>query len=753
LKKILFFLFFFSFLFSLEIVVDTTNKYSILTITNDTKFSCKEKNKHEYICKFFTHPTTPLFSTNTLYFMINPFYNKKYFYLKIKTKNKSFIKSFEKNLYEGYNKRLVNLKLAKKWVIIAYKKQFPFFNFKKVNGLKFPLEIKNNFYLKAVDINGNPIDYNSETADVIEYFTLLKLANKKTLTLDRINEFLKIYPKSIFIPDVEFLKLKVLDEEGNNDKIIELANIWLKKYSFNEHLAEVILLLAKTYANNGMMEDATYMYERLFTEYENTKYAYEGMIYLADQLYSEGDNKRAFKLYKKVLINTKNIEIASLAALRLAQRYLDEGNIKKSLKYYTKLFNANKNFILKDKNNAYNIANQLSKSKAYKLAIKIDKEILKKLKPLDDLYEAIIYKLAKWNFNIKNFKESEKYINLYLKKFPYGDFSDEMRKLKDKILFNITDKNITKTLKNLDILIKTYSNSDIYTKAINKKIEILYKLKKYKDVIVLAKKVKDTNKTILKNSIYNLVISDLNKMSNCSEVISYYKDYNLTIPEKYDDNLFKCAYNTNHFDIASQICNKYLLRNDKIALKWLKNKAKIFEITYKYKKLILVINDICNIQKKDCYKWKYKQFFAYYYLNNVNEFLKIANNLLNKNNVKNIDIFLKVVLFAKNKNNNLLIYTYAKKILQLEKQYHVYDQSPFIDFIFVEIANKLHKKQEAIQVLKNLLRLKLNDENKARTYYTLTSLTTNPSYLKACIKLDKSKIWKPLCKSSLELYK
>ena len=745
-----FLIFFFLPLFGLEIVVDTTNNYSILTMTNDKKFMCKQKDKNTYICKFPTLPSTPVFATNSVYFKLIPFFNKDTFYLKIKVKNKSFIKSFAKNLYEGYNKRLKPLNNAKKWVIIAYKsKNPPLLSNKSIKGLKLPLQIDTEFYLKAIDENSNPVDYDTQTADVVEYFTLLRLFNKNTLDIDRIDEFLTNYPNSIFIPDVLFLKLKLLDKEGNFDKVIEIGNEWIKKYSFNEHLPQILLLLAKAYSNEGQMEDATYMYERLFTEYEGTKFAYEGMVYLADQLYSAGDNKRAFELYKNALFNTKDKEVALLAASRIAQRYLDEGNIKESVKYYEKVLKANKEYLLQDINEAYNLANQLAENKAYKIAITIGRGILSKLNKDDDLYEPLMYRLALWNYEMKNYKEAKKYIDTYLDTFPYGDFADQMKDLNNKVLFQVPDNNTTLTLQRYDEIIKKHKDTKLAKEALSKKIALLYKLKKYKDILSI-KQAKEINKTITIDSAKKVIIKDLDK--NCNEAIKYYHEYNITLSNKYDDKLFNCAYKVRDFRLASVIPNKYLLSDDKkIALKWLINKAKVFEATNDYQKLALIVDDICNLEK-NCYIWRYKQFFAYYHLNKPEKFLSIAAKFMKNDNIKNIDVFMKVVLYAQNKNDTLLAYTYSKKILALEKKYNTYIQSPYIDFVFVDSAKKLKKTKEAIKALKHLVTLNIDDDSKARAYFMLASLTANKEYLKKCIKLKNSKTWMPLCKDSLEVY-
>jgi hypothetical protein len=736
-------------LFSLEIVVNSVNNYSVLNIIDKDPFICKQKEKNIYICKFDKLPSAPVFSAKSVAFTLTPFFDKNIFYLKIEAKNKSIIKAFKKNLYEGYNKRLTKLNKAKKWIIISYKNKLPLIYQKPIKGLKFPLEINIQPFVGAIDANGNPVNYDTQTADVVEYFSIIRQYKKNNLDIDRIDKFLTQYPKSLFIPDVSYLKIKILDEQSNNEEVIKEANEWIKKYAFNEHLPEVILILAKNYANNADMESATYMYERLFTEYEGTKYAYKGMIYLADELYSAGDSKRAFNLYKQAFANTKDLEVASLAAYRLAQRYLAEGKVKESIKYYKKLYKANKKYLLQEPTQAYKLINDLADNKKYKLALSIGNDLLKKIDIQNNLYEPLLYRLAKWSYKTGNFKESMKFINTYLEKLPYGDFADEMKNLKNKILFQIPDNNSTLMLQRYNEIIKKYKNSELAKKALQNKVKLLYKLKKYNQILDLN--VTDINKTIIINSAKFTVIQDLNS-SNCSDAIKIYKKFNIKLDKKHDEALFNCAYKVRDFNLASQIPNKYLvLDNNKIILKWLINKAKVFEAEHNYKDLALIIDDICNLKKTNCYKFRYKQFFAYYNLNKPKEFLSIAAKFLNNDNIKNIDVFMKIVLYSQKINNTLMTYTYSKKILELEKKYNTFIQSPDIDFIFVESAKKLNKKNEAIKALKNILKLNIDEDNKAKAYYMLSSMTGKKIYLQKCLKLKKSKTWMPLCKQSMEV--
>jgi hypothetical protein len=71
--------------------------------------------------------------------------------------------------------------------------------------------------------------------------------------------------------------------------------------------------------------------------------------------------------------------------------------------------------------------------------------------------------------------------------------------------------------------------------------------------------------------------------------------------------------------------------------------------------------------------------------------------------------------------------------------------------VVVDSAKKLNKKGEAIKILKHLTTLKINDEDKARAYYMLASLTNQKKYLNKCLEQNNSKTWKGLCKDALSV--
>ena len=415
------FLFFPLFLLALEINVSFFNNEEILTLKNSFPFRCYMKK--DLICEFDKRPSTAVFKSSTKFFKIIPKFKRNKFFLIIKSKGKLTIISKQDDLYKNPILSLNNLKKAKKWIIIT---NDTYLTHKKPQGLNFYFRKKIDVYIPAVDENQNLIDV-TEKKDVIVYFQILKNFKKGIdVSLD-IDNFIKKYPNSVFLPDVLYMKMVLLDKNGDYADLIEIGKKWIKKYAYEDKLTKVLLLIAKAYSKEGLYSQASYFFNRIITEYPDSKEADLAKIYLADQLYSLGDVKKALKLYKEVLFSTKDINIASLAAIRIAKSYMDKKDFKKALEYYEKVYKANKEFLLKDKNKAFELAKTLAEHKLYSLAIKIAEDIFNRIHPLNDLYEEVLYDLALWNYEAKNYKKAMYYINLYLKKFPYGFYSDKIK--------------------------------------------------------------------------------------------------------------------------------------------------------------------------------------------------------------------------------------------------------------------------------------------------------------------------------------
>jgi len=749
-----FFLFLPLLLFSLEINVDYYSKNNIknetVTLYNDFNFSCKQKNSI-VTCEFDKLPSTYVFKTKSAFFKFIPVFKNNKFYLKIECKNRCYLISREDNLYKNSLLILNNFKSSKKWIIISPVE--PFLSKKKLNGLNFYFRYFPKIYIGAVDENANPIKSSKESKDVLKYFEILKSFQKGMDVSDEIDDFISKYPNSVFVPDVLYLKMVLLDRNNDFEGVVEIGKKWIKKYAYDDKLPKVLLLIAKSYSKIGFLSNASYFFNRIIQEYPNTKEADLAKIYLADQLYSTGDSKKAMKLYEDVLFSTKDIDIASLAAARLAQRYMQSGQFKKAYEYYRKIYKANKKFLLKSKQKAFNLAKMLAEHKMYSLAIDIGEDLIKKLKYTDDLYEKLLYYLALWNYENKNYKKSLYYIDKYLKKFPFGDYSDRVSQLKDKVMFNIPESNLTKQLEYIDKIMNEYNESDIIEKALVKKSQILYKLKKYDEILQMEDKLKTLPKSVFPNKekflqkVKKEYVVELLNADKCIKAADLINKYHIVLDKKFDDKIYKCAMKAMDYKLASVVCNKYLdSPDDKVFVKWIKRKIEALYKMQDYKNVVLAIDDLCQLEK-NCHKYKLYKFFALWNLGEYKKALKIANSI-KKKDIKNADVYIKIVKWAVENKDYLLAATFAKKIIDLQNYFKVYPYSPFVEFVYAKYTKN---KNDAVKVLKNVLN-RTSGEDKARAYFMLANITKNKKYLDECLKVKNSTLWKGLCKDALNLF-
>lgn len=741
-------------LFSLEINVDYFQKLDIkneiATMYNDFPFLCSKKN-NTVLCEFDKMPSTYVFKAKSAFFKFTPFFKNNKFYLKIECKNRCYLFSQDDNLYMNPLLTLTDKRVAKKWIIISSAE--PYLSKKKPKGLNFYFKNSPKIFIGAVDENQNPIIVSKQSQDVMKYFEILKSFQKGMDVSDEIDDFINRYPNSVFVPDVLYMKMVLLEKNNAPEDLVEIGKKWIKKYAYDDKLPKVLLLMAKAYSQMGFLSDASYFFNRIITEYPGTKEADLAIIFLADQLYSTGDAKKAMRLYENVLFSTKDIDIASLAAARLAQRYMDSGNFKKAYEYYKKIYKANKKFLLKDKKKAFDLAKLLATHNMYSLAIDIGEDLIKKLKYTDDLYEPLLYYLAVWNYKVKNYKKSLFYIDMYLKKFPFGDYSDSLKALKDKVLFNLPGKDLNAQLKYIDKIIKEYKGSEIALKALVKKAKILKKLKKYSEILAMEDKLKAVPKNLfpkkdefLKKVKKEYALMLLNK-NRCIDAVELIKKYHLILDKKYDDKIYECAIKAMDYGLASRICNKYLdSPDDKVFIKWMKRKIEALKGLGDYKNLVIAIDDLCGVYK-NCHKYRLYKFFALWNLGEYKKALEVAKSIKQKD-IKNTDVYIKIVKWALENKNYLLAATFAKKIIDLQNEYKVYPYSPFAEFVYAKYTKN---KKEAVKVLKELLK-RVKGEDKARALFMLANLTNEKKYLDECLKVKDSKLWKGLCEDAKGLF-
>ena len=349
-------------LFALDIYLNSAKEdnlpYAILNITNDKPIVCSTihlpLDKKNYICKFKKIVKNRINEKKLRLVNIYFIEKKDAFYIKIIPKFDSQMVAINNILYN--TKEVNTLKITKKskhWSILIYKK-YPFGEKGNIDGIDFPITYDK--YLKPfvgpVDLNGAPIAY-AKSEDINYYLDIQDEFNNRDFVsvIREADKTLKQYPRSIFKSDLLLYKLKAIDEsieknispisdQFTNNDVAKLAKSWMREFSSNENLPEVLFILVKNYLRAESSSDVNYFLDILVTEHKDSPYTKRAILYYADSLYKKNNKNKAVKLYENVLYSAKDMDIASIAAIRLANSKINSGNAQEAKQYLSKVLKA-----------------------------------------------------------------------------------------------------------------------------------------------------------------------------------------------------------------------------------------------------------------------------------------------------------------------------------------------------------------------------------------------------------------------------
>ena len=738
-------------LFSLEISIlsakERYTKYSTLHIKDENRFSCKEiKDDFEVvtkiICSFSKQPSSKFENLQNDFFSVTSVNKKSTFFIVIKPFEKiklfPMIFNFTKDdtVFNG------DVKLASHWMIVGYKEKLPYIKQDKTPeiGINFPFQLKKKAlpFVGGLDLKGNPV-YIKEVQDVSDYLKIKKLyASKKyEKCLALINEITTKYPNSLFNSEFLFYKIRVYAKMKNYDEIIDLAKIYIREYSSDENIPEVLALIANSYSKIGLNVDADYFFDRIFNEHKDSVYAKWAYIYKGEMLEDSGNTEKALSFYKKALLESNNIEVASTAAYRLAQFNLSAGHKKKASEYAMKIVKAKPTFFMNEYKASKEMMEGFAEEEEYATAAAIANALLITIDKKHDDHEKLLYQKAIWLSKTDKKQEALDVINSYLKEYQYGYYVDELQTVKDSLFFDTTDSNLTTKLTHYDELIKTYQNDSIGERAIYEKAKLLLKNKMYKDVLkfkdsILAlddEKYSDT-KEIIKEAAIGTMKESLNK-KECENVINISADYNITLSNDWDDGIYECAMMGGDFRLSKKIASRNLKSNDlELRKKWLYRYIKVDFETGNYseildasKELITLIKDDKNSPYKDIYRYI---FDTYQRLENKDKMLDAILKIEQVFGItyKDIDRFVSMIAVAREKRDNNMLIKFASQVMKMQRRSSSYAQSPYVEFTLYQAYINNEQFEDALRVIKSLDKRDLTKQQRARQKYLLGNIYT-----------------------------
>ncbi|MCX6053011.1 MAG: flagellar protein [Campylobacterales bacterium] len=772
-------------LFALEISLSGAKKnfqnYSTLHIKDSEEFLCQEmKNDFDVVtqivCAFSKPPTKQIKNLQNDFFKIETqMKNETYFivitpFYKIKQYPIIFNLNQEDSVYQG------NVKLSKHWIMVGYKDVLPYIKSEKNSdkAINFPYFSNKDMlpFVGGLDFDGKPVHI-TKVQDVTDYLKIKEAYKEKKydLCLELINNIQAEYPNSLFNAELLFYKIKVNKELKRYDNVIELSKIYLREYSSDENIPEVLALVAKAYAIAGMNTDSDYFFDRLFSEHESSPYAKLGYIYKGETLEVSGITSKVSYYYEKALSESDDLDIAASAAYHLARFQITMSKKKEAAVHIMKLINAKPTVFMEELAMSMDMMYSLAEGEDFVTAAAMAKVILDKTEQKSDEYEKLLKDRGIWLSKTNKKQEALAVLNEYIQLLPEGSHIKEIETAKDSLFFDTSDSNTSARLIEYDALINTYKNDTIGTRATYEKAKLLLQNERYGDVLAFKDAILKLSREsypdapeIVKEAAIGVMKVSL-KDKECHEVLNLSSDYNITLSNEWDDGIYECAMKGGDYLLSKKIASKNLKSKDlELRKKWLYRYIKVDFATGNYSDVVEASKELITLIQNDKnseYKEVYRSLFDTYQRLEQNDKLVDAIVALEKAyglDYKDIDRYVAMMsIGSKNKDDNVVI-KYGTQVVNVQKKSNSFAQSPFVEFTLYQAYLNKGNFNSAFEIIKSLDTVELTNAKRARQKYLLGTsygkLQKNEDAKKAyqeAIDADPSSSWAKLAKDAQKL--
>lgn len=773
----------FSFSFILNSGKENGESYAVLHLKNKIPFVCNSEildfNKIMYECEIATNQILKLDESITQLVDTQFTPTQNGYKLKIIPKANSRLINADKKLY--FNENISNLPInspSKHYFIVISKKLS---EFEKQNfGIDFPISFN---YLKrpsigALDLNKMPIEYASGD-DIRSYLAIKKLYQSELFerVADECENAIKLYPKSIFRSEFELFRLLAFDKiiELNlnyknitSQDIIDISKQWLKIFSSDENYTQVLYLMVKAYLNQDLKGDAFYILDTLSKEHPDDKFTKLAIIKYAYEIYKEGKAKDATKLLEGVLYSAKDVEIASDAALKLAQISISLSKFKQAKEYILKITNANKNYLLGDKNALNSISQAFFNKKMYEICEILLELFVENSKKTDDFYEENLKNLGISLSKLNKREKAHLYLNRYKKEFPNGAYLNGVQGAIDEMFFDANDTNLSQKSAYYDELIKRYENDEIGIKALQHKIDLLFLSKKYDEILTYEDKIKAANQPDINATLHQSALILANEAivaKNCKKAVFLDEKFGVSQKIANEFKFFDCLMDTARFEAAYEFAQKRTKTTNLANLaQWLLKFTKILSKMQKFNQVIDIsaqaLGVAASLEYTDISEILFYRFDAFLQTNRLQDAISTLEKIENKspNSPNLMTCYDKIAKFTLLNQNYELCALYAKKLIETQERLKSKIYSPNVDFIYMNALSKTGQNKDAANVGINLLNTRLSPENRMRALYQTAEILMRLGhtkeakfYIDECVNSNFDNAWKDLCRAQSKM--
>ena len=772
-------------LFALEVSLqgakEDFKKFSTLHIKDPKPFLCEEsyndfKQVEKIVCAFSQQPHNPFKTIQNDFFTLEGKVKGNTFFLVITPFHKMKLLSQIFNLHKEKTTFDADVKLAKHWMVIGYEETIPFLSTQQVPevAINFPYYNDNDMlpYVGGLDMQGKPVKV-SKVQDVKDYITIKKHYEEKRYEqcLELVEEMLYEYPNSLFASEFLFYRIKSNFALDRYDSVIEDSKEFLREYSADENIAEVLSMIAKSYAKSGMNTDADYFFDRLFSEHADSEYTHLGYIYKGEIYEASGASSKALDFYLKALNQTKDLDIAALAAYKLAFYKAYYANVKEAAEYIEKILGAKSEFFYEHLEKSLELMYLFEEEKDYLSAAGIAEALLQEMSQTTDIYEELLSLVGIWLSKTEKKEEALEALNRYLQTYNYGYFEDQVQVAKDSLFFETNESNVSARLNEYETLIEKYDGDSIGARAIYEKAKLLLQNGMYSEVLAIKEVLKTLDSAhytdipeLIRQSAIGAMQRALEK-KECQEVLTLSNEHNITLDEKWDDGLYRCFMKGADYTQAKAIAQRNI-RSQSLTerMQWLYRHIQVDFATGSYKEVLEASSDLIALiedEKDSQYKDVYRIVFDTYHRQEDGEKMVVAMRELQKKlgeEWEDIPRYVAVMNVGAQIKDDTLILEYGEIVNRMQNEVGTYLQSPFVEFALYQAYVNQERYYEALKSIQSLDQRNLAANERSRQKYLLGSVydklwrnSDAQAAYQESIDADPSSAWAKLAKSAQDI--
>ncbi|WP_276882638.1 tetratricopeptide repeat protein [Campylobacter cuniculorum] len=785
-KRILFlialsFLKLFGFELNLNTGREDNQPFAILHIANDQNFTCRSvfvDTKTHFECEI------PGVVDNELKDQSFSFFDLKFIKEELKIKvlilPKMQAKMFDssQNIYIDKEISPSNSPQSTKFTFIFAPELFGVNHY---DGLDFDVDFPHESlpYVGALDLNSNPVII-PQSADINTYLRIKQEyedGNFPQVITDAQNAINR-YRNSIFMSEFILYKLRaqsqiyaqnsdVRDQEILENMIEDIKN-WTRTFTSDKNYPEVLYIMLKTYIALSQRADVDYTMSLINNQQLNEHFTSLSRLDYADYIYNLGERERAIGIYENIYFNTKDLNLAARAAMSLAKDLLLNSNPNRAIQYINTILKANKSYFGKDISRSLELAKLFYQNKIFDTSAEIYENTFKNMPKIDDRYEEALKDFALALAQTSRSNEAKKYLDLYMDEFLDGKYLEEIRKANDEVFFNLNDNNATFLHQRYKELMKQYANEDenIANRALDEDIKLYYKEGNFSAILDYQQQIEDSKLPDTSRFLEDSAIKALNdelKADNCIkavEIFTRFNAYNLGQKIENKKQMLSCLQRTSKMEQALAYANENF---DEDKIFYGLQKASILLDNKQYQQTINLAQDIINLRvlksDEELFKAYYLQFLALLRLNDYNQAIKILKILetfpMSFNMVEAYDALLG---FASDHNMQTTILNYAPKAIDYQNFRGINLFSPQLEFMYLQALQNVNENDKALNILKDLLKLKLSAEDRARAlfiqssvYEALQNTALQKESLKECLDINATSSWQDLCRQKNQI--